>query len=246
MTSDKLFQGDGSVGDFVFDDSAAAVFDDMLDRSVPFYRKIQRMVVELGVQFIEEDGGTVYDIGCSTGNTLLGFMDAMPADRSVTFVGVEPSAAMRDKCAERLTACGRTNATELWSQPIEDLDHLPGASVIVMLYTLQFVRPRHRSAVLRMCFESLKPGGCLLLGEKILSDNSTLSRLYIERYHEFKRRNGYSRTEIARKREALENVLVPYKESENRAVLAETGFDPIDQIFRWYNFAIYIAVKPQS
>ncbi|MGH4015284.1 MAG: carboxy-S-adenosyl-L-methionine synthase CmoA [Pseudonocardiaceae bacterium] len=243
MRFDKLFQGEGGVGDFVFDGSTAAVFDDMLDRSIPFYREIQRMVVELGVQFIEKGGGTVYDIGCSTGNTLLGFMAATPADRSVTFVGIEPSAPMRDKCAKRLAASERANAAELWSQPIEDLDRLPDASVIVMLYTLQFVRPLHRSAVLAMCFESLKPGGCLLLGEKILSDSSTLSRLYIERYHEFKLRNGYSHTEIARKREALENVLVPYRDSENRTVLAEAGFNPVDQIFRWYNFAVYLAVK---
>lgn len=184
MTFDKLFQGDGNVGDFVFDGRAAAVFDDMLDRSIPFYREIQRMVVELGAQFIEKGGGTVYDIGCSTGNTLLGFMEAMPADCSTTFVGVEPSAPMRDKCAERLAASGRAEAVELWAQPIEDLDCLPDASVIVMLYTLQFVRPLHRNAVLAMCFESLRPGGCLLLGEKILSDSSTLSRLYIERYRE--------------------------------------------------------------
>lgn len=246
MTLDNPFQGDGNVGDFVFDGRTAAVFDDMLDRSIPFYREIQRMVVELGVQFIEKGGGAVYDIGCSTGNTLLGFMDAMPADRSATFVGIEPSAPMRDKCAERLAASGRAEAAELWAQPIEDLDRLPNASVIVMLYTLQFVRPLHRNAVLAMCFESLRPGGCLLLGEKILSDSSTLSRLYIERYHEFKRRNGYSGTEIARKREALENVLVPYRDSENRAVLAEAGFEPVDQIFRWYNFAVYLAVKTRS
>jgi len=245
MTGDKLFQGDGNVGDFVFDDSTAAVFDDMLDRSVPFYREIQRMVVDVGVQFIEE-GGAVYDIGCSTGNTLFGFMAETPAGRSVRFVGVEPSAAMRNKCAEKLTKSEWADSVELWSQPIEDVDRLPDASVIVMLYTLQFVRPLHRNSVLTMCFESLKPGGCLLLGEKILSDSPTLSRLYIERYHEFKQCNGYSRTEIARKREALENVLVPYRNSENLAMLAGAGFEPVDQIFRWYNFAIYLAVKPQS
>ncbi|MGH3771647.1 MAG: carboxy-S-adenosyl-L-methionine synthase CmoA [Pseudonocardiaceae bacterium] len=246
MTFDKLFQADGTVGDFVFDGHVAAVFDDMLDRSIPFYQEIQRMVVELGVQFIDEAGGTVYDIGCSTGNTLLGFMAAMPADRSVTFVGVEPSAPMRDVCAERLAASGRAETVEMWPQPIEEVDLLPDAGVIVMLYTLQFVRPLYRNAVLEMCFTSLRPGGCLLLGEKILSDSSTLSRLYIERYHEFKQRNGYSRTEIARKREALENVLVPYRDSENRAALAEAGFTPVDQIFRWYNFAVYLAVKTRS
>lgn len=246
MTVDRIFQGDGNVDDFVFDDGTAAVFDDMLDRSIPFYREIQRMVVELGLKFLGKGGGTVYDIGCSTGNTLLGFMEAIPVDCSTTFVGVEPSAPMRDKCAEKLAASGRAGTAELWPQPIEDVDCLPNASVIVMLYTLQFVRPLRRNAVLAMCFESLRPGGCLLLGEKILSDNSTFSRLYIERYHEFKRRNGYSDTEVARKREALENVLVPYQDSENRTALAEVGFTPVDQVFRWYNFAVYLAVKRRN
>lgn len=246
VTLGRICQGDGSVDDFVFDDDTAAAFDDMLDRSIPFYREIQRMVVELGLHFLKKSGGTVYDIGCSTGNTLLGFMEAMPGDGSTTFVGVEPSAPMRDKCAKKLAASGRAGAAELWPQPIEDVDCLPDASVIVMLYTLQFVRPPHRNAVLAMCFESLRPGGCLLLGEKILSDSSTLSRLYIERYHEFKQRNGYSATEVARKREELENVLVPYRDSENRMALAEVGFTPVDQVFRWYNFAVYLAVKRRS
>lgn len=69
---DEPFQTKQHAEDFTFDDNVAKVFDDMLDRSIPLYREIQRMVVELGTVFIEP-GGTVYDIGCSTGNTLLGF-----------------------------------------------------------------------------------------------------------------------------------------------------------------------------
>lgn len=38
----------------------------------------------------------------------------------------------------------------------------------------------------------------------------------------------------------------PYRDSENRTVLAKVGFEPVDQIFRWYNFAVYLAVKPRS
>lgn len=239
---DDLFRTSDVVKDFVFDHGVAAVFDDMLDRSIPFYSEVQRMTIELSTQFLS-DGGTVYDVGCSTGNTLIGLVDLVPPADRVQFVGIEPSAAMRDKISEKLAARGQADRVTLRAEPIEQFDELPGARVIIMLYTLQFVRPVYRRIVLRMCYESLSPGGCLILAEKTLADSSMLTRLYIDMYHQHKIRSGYNATEIAKKREALENVLVSYRDSENRKVLADAGFGLVDQIFRWYNFAAYLAVK---
>ena len=54
---------------------------------------------------------------------------------------------------------------------------------------------------------------------------------------------GYSDAEIQRKREALENVLVPYRLEENRLMLERAGFSTIDPFFRWLNFACLLAVK---
>jgi tRNA (cmo5U34)-methyltransferase len=239
---DELFRTKEDVRDFVFDQSVAGVFDDMLNRSVPFYRETQRMAVELGTQFLES-GGTVYDVGCSTGNTLVGFLKAVPADQPVRFVGLEPSPSMRQRVTEKLAALGGDERVTVLPDPIESFERLEDARVILMLYTLQFVRPLFRGRVLRMCQESLTPGGCLILAEKILADNSALSRLYIDLYHDYKRRAGYSGDEVVRKREALENVLVPYRDSENLAMLAEAGFSVVDHVFRWYNFTVYLALK---
>ena len=58
-----------------------------------------------------------------------------------------------------------------------------------------------------------------------------------------KRRHGYSELEISQKREALENVLIPYKLLENREMLLRTGFRYCDTFFKWYNFTGMIAVK---
>lgn len=239
---DELFRDMERVGDFTFDDHVARVFDDMLDRSVPFYHEIQRMVVELGIVFLET-GGTVYDVGCSTGNTLLGFAQQVPTEQPVDLVGIEPAAAMRQKASEKFDAIGQPGRVKLLADPIERFESLSDARVVVMLYTLQFVRPLHRPSVLKMIYNSLETGGCLLLAEKILPDHSMLNRIYIELYHDYKRRAGYTGTEIAKKRESLENVLVPYRDTENRALLNEAGFSILDHIFRWYNFAAYIAVK---
>ncbi|WP_285728515.1 carboxy-S-adenosyl-L-methionine synthase CmoA [Nocardiopsis sp. ATB16-24] len=239
---DEVFATDAPMGDFVFDENVAHVFDDMLDRSVPFYGEIQRMSVELGKRFLGE-GGAVYDIGCSTGNTLVKLMGEVDPGAGVRFVGVEPSAAMRDRCRDKIRASGLDHQVDILEDPIELLPGLPGARVVIMLFTLQFVRPPQRDAVLAKICDALEPGGALLLGEKVLADDPEFTRTYIDLYHAHKERSGYSRTEIARKRESLENVLVPYRVSENREALVKAGFSRVDEVFRWYNFAVYLAVR---
>lgn len=240
---DEVFATENPMGDFVFDQNVADVFDDMLDRSIPFYGEIQRMSVELGSHFLSTRGGVVYDIGCSTGNTLVQLMRVTDPRAGVRFVGVEPSAAMRQQCREKIRASELTHQIELLGDSVEDLPELPGAQVVIMLFTLQFVRPPQRDAVLVKIRDSLESGGALLLGEKVLADDTSLARTYIDLYHAYKERSGYSRTEIARKREALENVLVPYRVSENRDALLRAGFSRVDEVFRWYNFAVYLAVR---
>jgi tRNA (cmo5U34)-methyltransferase len=239
---DELYKSKDHAEDFAFTSDVANVFDDMLNRSVPFYSEVQRMVVELGSLFLAGEGA-LYDVGCSTANTLLGFANNVDADKPIRFFGIEPAAAMREKAESKLIASGQQDRVKILSDPIEKFDRLDDARVIVMLYTLQFVRPIYRAQVLRMYYDSLQVGGCLLLGEKILADNSMLSRTYVDLYHDYKRRSGYTDTEIAKKREELENVLLPYRDSENIEMLHQVGFTSVDHVFRWYNFTLYIALK---
>lgn len=237
---DEVFKTSKPVRDFIFDDDVAGVFDDMLERSVPFYAEVQRMVVELASHFLQQDGA-VYDVGCSTGNTLLGIAMAVDPGRQVRLVGLEPSPAMREHAAKKLAQIPRPELVEILADPIEEVAELPDARVITMLYTLQFVRPLHRPRVLRMCHDSLRPGGSLIMAEKILAEDADLRRLFIDLYHSYKARQGYSSTEITKKREALENVLVPFTMSENLTLLREAGFTCVEPVFRWYNFATYLA-----
>lgn len=239
---DKLFRSDAKPGDFEFNADVAAVFDDMVTRSVPFYREVQRMVAELAAVFLQ-DSGTFYDIGCSTGTTLAAVAKEVPPDSGVRLVGLEPSAAMREQATQKLSATADLGSVELLPHRVEEVDDLPDARMICMLYTLQFVRPAHRPRVLEMCCQSLRSGGCLILGEKILADEPSMRRLFIDLYHEYKRRSGYSAMEIARKREALENVLVPFTGTENVELLRNSGFSTVDRVFHWYNFAVFLAVK---
>ncbi len=239
---DEIFSTQEKISDFIFDQTVATVFDDMLERSVPFYSEIQRMAVELATSFGYQDG-TFYDVGCSTGNTLFGLAEAIDPNLPVRLVGIEPSPGMREAATKKLAVIARPERVGIIPQPIEEITELPDAQAIIMLFTMQFIRPICRPGVLRMMHDSLRPGGCLITAEKILADDHELRRLFIDLYHDYKRRHGYSSTEISRKREALENVLIPFTDAENLRLLREAGFTAAERMFQWYNFAVYAAVK---
>jgi tRNA (cmo5U34)-methyltransferase len=115
--------------------------------------------------------------------------------------------------------------------------------VTVLNLTLQFIRPLYRDNLIRNIVSGLNDNGCLILVEKVLSDDTLLNRTFIKFYYDMKRRNGYTETEIAKKREALENVLIPYRMAENTELLKRNGFAEVDTFFKWYNFCGILAVK---
>lgn len=212
----------------------------MVGRSVPFYDEIQRMSVELASDFAVP-GTTVYDIGCATGTTLLQLEPFV--DLSVRFVGIDNSAEMLDRARAKLAEHPSTRARDLVCADVHEHLCIENASVVFMTLTLQFVRPLHRERVVRTIADGLRPQGALILVEKLTEGDTLFNRLFIKYYYDLKRRRGYSDLEIAQKREALENVLIPYRLEENEQLLARCGFSRTQVWFRWYNFCGLIAVK---
>jgi tRNA (cmo5U34)-methyltransferase len=241
---DTLFQHTGLTEDFAFDERVANVFDDMVSRSVPFYNEIQRIQSDLIVNFLPENSAVICDFGCSTGTTIshIALHPKCPGD--VEFIGYDNSQPMLDKAQLKLTDVMATKKVSLRYADLNRLQDLPECNVAILNWTLQFVRPIDREQVLKTIFNALKPNGILMLSEKILSSDPVLNRLYIEHYLQFKsEQGGYSTVENQRKREALENILIPYRLDENYALLERSGFSRIDTYFKWFNFASMIAVK---
>jgi len=241
VTRDEVFrQEKGRINDFKFDEQVATVFDDMVTRSVPFYVEMQRMVAELAGDFATP-GSCIYDLGCSTGTTMLLLNEVVAPD--VSLVGLDNSEEMLAKCRDKLNAQGIERPLELRYADLDQDLTLQNASVVTMLLTLQFVRPLHRERLMQDIYTGLHENGCLLLVEKVLGEDSLFNRLFISYYYDYKRRVGYSDLEITQKREALENVLIPYKLHENCELLRRTGFRYVDTFFKWYNFCGIVAVK---
>lgn len=226
--------------DFKFNKEVATVFDDMVVRSVPFYEEMQRMIAQLTKDFAVK-GTNVYDLGCSTGTTLIN-LDKMLSD-DIHFVGIDNSEEMLLKCAENLKHAGVKRKVAYENQDLNCTIELNNPSVVIFCLTLQFLRPLNREKILKKIAESLPENGAVILIEKILTEHSVFNRLFIEHYYQFKKSNGYDEIEIAKKRESLENVLVPYQLSENEELLKSCGFRFTEVFFKWYNFTGLIAIK---
>lgn len=238
---DQLFeQSDSAIGDFRFDGTTASVFDDMVNRSVPFYTEMQRMTGEIAADFATP-GSNLFDLGCATGTTLLKLDSVL--DPEVRFVGVDSSPEMLEKARQKFSARKSTRRCEFITADLHREGIIENASVVVMILTLQFIRPLYRTRVIHSLIEGMNQQSCLIIFEKITVDDSLFNRLFIRYYYTMKKRQGYSDVEIARKREALENVLIPYRPEENRELLSSAGFTHIEEFFRWYNFSGILAVK---
>lgn len=241
MSHDNIFKDQKKqADDFSFNKSVVTVFDDMVTRSVPFYLEIQRMMTELAKDFAVP-GTKVYDLGCSTGTTLINFDKVLP--ETVEFVGMDNSEEMLKKCDNNFKTVGIRRKYSLVNQDLNSGIQIENASVVVLCLTLQFVRPLYRDRLVQDIYNQMNDNACLILIEKVLGEDSLFNRLFIKYYYDFKRRNNYDDIEIAQKREALENVLIPYKLMENREMLLNKGFKYCETFFKWYNFSGMIAVK---
>ena len=240
--ADRVFAHQRRVDDFAFGKEVVDVFDDMVSRSVPGYREIQRMTGELVADFAQP-GSNVYDLGCSTGETFLAIQPFLPPDFDVSFVGVDSSRDMLAEADAKLKAAKFGFPLALKPADLTDPLTVENASVVTLVLVLQFIRPLHRDALLKSIYDGLNDQGAVILVEKVLGENSTFNRQFIKHYYEYKRRNGYSELEISQKREALENVLIPYRLEEDKDLLRRAGFREIDVFFKWYNFCGIVAMK---
>ncbi|WP_428737737.1 carboxy-S-adenosyl-L-methionine synthase CmoA [Sulfurimonas sp.] len=222
---------------FEFDEEVAAVFDDMLERSVPFYKESQKITKFFALKNLQEDG-ILYDLGCSTASLLLNIHRDLEVKADL--IGLDNSEAMLQRAKRKIEAYG-ANVTVEFADILEY--NYNQADVFVSNYTLQFIRPLVREKLIKKIADSLKKEGVFIFSEKVISHHSKLNKDLIECYYDFKKEQGYSEYEIMQKREALENVLVPYSEAENIKMALENGFSHCEVVFRWANFATFIAIK---
>ena len=228
------------VRQFVFDQTVVDVFPDMIKRSVPGYATIINMIGNLAERYTQANS-CCYDLGCSLGAATLAMRHRIQA-ANCRIIGVDSSRAMIDRCEQIISADSGEIDVELLCANLQDIP-ISNASIVVLNFTLQFIPIEQRLATLARIYNGLLPGGVLIISEKVAFDDAPHQHLMTELHHNFKRANGYSDLEIAQKRSAIENVLIPETLDAHRLRLREAGFSSVDVWFQCFNFASLIAIK---
>ncbi|MFZ5578961.1 MAG: carboxy-S-adenosyl-L-methionine synthase CmoA [Pseudomonadota bacterium] len=205
---------------FSFDDRVAAVFPDMIRRSVPGYELILQALPWLAARVVQP-GSRVYDLGASLGACAHAVRVGVQC--SCNIIAVDSSSSMIARAEELLSGFRSDLPVELVCADVLDI-HVQDASLVMLNFTLQFIPIDRRLELLSRIRSGMRPGGILLLSEKIAFPDPDLERLITEIHHDFKRAQGYSELEIAQKRQALDNVLIPELLEVHRSRLIEAGF----------------------
>lgn len=246
-------------GKWEFNEPVAAVFDNMLQNSIPSYDRMRDLTFRLGRRFVTP-GSTIVDLGASLGRAIEPFckefgpyMYHHAADRpepdSETgnhYSLYEVAPAMRERLLQN-EVLNEANA-KLESESLVDVDTFRFSeqvecSLILSVLTLQFTPIEHRQHILEKVYDSLQTGGAFILVEKVLGDDNYLDNLLVDTYYQMKGGNGYSQESIATKRKSLEGVLVPVKAAWNEELLRKAGFNRVECFYRDLNFAGWIAIK---
>ena len=243
--TDRVFATERLPTAFAFDDQVASVFEDMINRSVPGYSTIISMIGVLAERYCGA-GSTIYDLGASLGGASFAVAQQLPHD-DYRIIAIDNSEAMTSRLSAKLAALGElggkeTSRIECRHEDLRD-SKIEDASMVILNFTLQFIEPAAREALMRKIYDGMRPGGLLVISEKIQFPDPALNELFIDLYHRFKETQGYSKLEISQKRAALENVLIPETLAAHRERLNGAGFHSVDCWFQCFNFASMVAFK---
>lgn len=227
--------------DFQFDERVVAVFPDMIQRSVPGYGMLISSIGLLAARYAQANSHC-YDLGCSLGAVSLAMRQRI-TQPNCDIIAVDNSPAMIARGRELFA---RDNTTTVpVSMLCADLQEvaIANASIVVLNFTLQFIPLNERLTLIKRIYAGLKPGGILILSEKIAFAEPERQHFHIELHHDFKRANGYSDLEISQKRTALENVMIPESLGCHQERLQTAGFAVSELWFQCFNFASLVAFK---
>ena len=241
VAKDELFSTtDASPGSFEFSDDVAAVFPDMLRRSIPGYDATIEAIGTLARRYVAADS-RCYDLGCSLGAATLAMRRniAVPGCRILAF---DLAPAMVRRCRDIVAAGDAAIPVSVEQADIRDVP-IRNASMVVMNYTLQFLPMADRADLIRAIHDGMVEGGVFVLSEKVSDDDPAIESLLVDLHHEFKRANAYTDLEIARKRTALENVLIPETTAAHLDRLESAGFRHRSAWLKHFNFVSIIAIR---
>ncbi|GAB3164808.1 carboxy-S-adenosyl-L-methionine synthase CmoA [Telluribacter humicola] len=218
--------------DFSFDRIEG--FDEHIALSVPAYKDIQRAVRGIVSYFLDQQGSVVYDLGCSTGETLRRLAERFGADHH--YVGFDISQNLLPARSEPPITYHCQDITQ------------PGifmtgrVNVIISLFTLQFLSIEARPKVLKAAYDALKPNGALIVTEKVYLPMGLFQEIFTFSHYDMKAEH-FTHDQILEKQFVLRQIMKPLSEAENLQMFYAAGFTKVETFYQNLNFKGWLCVK---
>ena len=240
MSKDRLFNKKMKPSSFSFNEEVAEVFPDMLERSIPGYRTTIDSIRFLASKYSKK-GTNCYDLGCSLGASSIALGEGA-GNNDCKIIAIDKSSSMTKRFSEIIKREKIDSNIQIFNEDVLDTK-ITNASIVIMNFTLQFIRKQDRQFLLDKIYDGLNDGGLLLLSEKIIEGDKNINKLLIDLHENFKLENLYTREEIENKKESIKNVLVEDDIETHQSRLSKSGFTKFGIWLQNFNFASFVAVK---
>ncbi len=216
---------------WVFDEHVAPEFDKHVRKSVPNYVHVQELA-ETFSDWFTYPNSTVIDFGASTGETLRRIKRRH--SKALNIIGYDNSQAMINQA--------KLKGIDFTFADLEKPLDFPNISYAVSLYTLQFLRPYARNALLKRIYHCLENCGGMFVVEKVLGSTAQMQDILQQLYWEMKAKNGFSSEQIINKAKALRGCMYPKTISDNEAEFTALGFN-FEIVFKESQFCGWLLTK---
>jgi len=217
----------------------AGRYDDVIRKRVPLYNEIQTLMVSL-LPFSKKEYPRVLDLGCGTGGTSVALLKEFPLAR---VTGIDSSSDMLAVAAARVK-----QTTWRIDFICQDMNHpLPpaesGFDAIISAFSLHYLNEQEKKDIFRRCRDVLKPGGMLIDAEAVMSPSATVYQLYMEKWKDFQRSNGFSEDEIGAHMLKFIRGVKPLTVERQVEMMKNTGFIDVECYLKYMNWAVFGGYK---
>ena len=219
-----------------FDRNVPENFTSHISKSVPFYDQCHQLVLQLSDYFISKDPHIV-ELGCSTGH-LSHQLVTKYDEQNANVLAVDISESMiqfaQSQYKHPNLSFRHDDITTMSFDPTD---------LFISFYTLQFIHPERRHALVQRIYDHLNLGGGFIVFEKIRASDARFQDMVSNLYMDYKIANDYSLEEVFNKKKSLVGILEPYSDEENISMLNSAGFTKIMPFFQFLCFKGYLAIK---
>ena len=222
-----------------FNKSTAINFDEHVKNSVPGYENFQKNIAKISRHFIRKKS-VIYDIGCSTGNTILELIK-LNLNIPYKIVGIEKNATMIKIAKLKLNIKAQKKVHFIKGDFLKTKIN-ENADVIIACLLTPFLNHKEKEKFFNNINNILNKNGALILIEKIKCSDVDFESIFTDVYYDFKLKK-FSEEEILKKRKSLITAMDLYSMDELDKEIKKYNFKKYEVFFKDLNFVGLIVVK---